>query len=83
MKIALDYDGTVTADPIMWRVFVSLAVGYGHDVRIVTSRFPSDEVPNLGVLVYYTSMKPKARYLNDSGWMPDIWIDDKPHRIFA
>ena len=81
MKMALDYDGTYTRDPAFWHSFVVSAVAAKHDVRIVTSRYPNQEVPNVGVLVLYTCMEPKMNYLASMGWMPDIWIDDHPERI--
>jgi hypothetical protein len=42
MNIALDYDGTTTRDPGLWSGFVLAAVAAGHDVRIVTMRYPSE-----------------------------------------
>jgi hypothetical protein len=83
MKIALDYDETYTRDPALFDCFIAMAVKNGHDLRIVTSRFPSEEVPSIGPLIYYTSRKPKGQYLANEQWLPDIWIDDAPQRIFG
>lgn len=42
MNIALDYDGTYTADPDMWLRFVEEAQAAGHKVFIVTMRYESE-----------------------------------------
>lgn len=38
LTIAIDFDKTFTADPVMWRRFVVLALGSGHRVVMVTGR---------------------------------------------
>lgn len=77
MLIALDYDGTYTADPVLWDAFIKKAKERGHEVKIATMRFPSEPVPDVGCEVVYTERK--AKY----GCMPaDIWIDDRPHFLF-
>jgi hypothetical protein len=81
MRIALDYDGTYTRDHGFWRSFVTSTIAAGHDVRVVTQRYPEEEVPDVGVLVIYTCRTPKMRHLADTGWFPDIWIDDHPERL--
>lgn len=79
MKIALDYDNTITADPGLWSAFAELALSKGHSVTIVTSR---DEVfaplPEMGIPIVYCAYKAKARC-----FQADIWIDDDPRRIFT
>jgi hypothetical protein len=76
MVIALDYDGTYTADPPLWDAFIQSAQARGHTVKIVTMRFASEEIVNPPVEVIYTSRNAKSAYLK-----PDIWIDDSPHWI--
>jgi NADPH:quinone reductase-like Zn-dependent oxidoreductase len=87
MHIALDYDGTYTADPKLWSAFVALAKVQGHRVSIVTMRYdggaevlaPSicDQVDD----VIYTGRKAKAEYVKAQGEHVDVWIDDKPRFI--
>ena len=38
MLIALDYDETYTADPVLWDRFIGDANDHGHTVWIVTAR---------------------------------------------
>jgi hypothetical protein len=78
MLIALDYDGTYTADPELWNAFILKARELGHNVKIATMRYPSEPIPDVGCEVIYTSRKAKF------GCMPaDIWIDDNPHFLFS
>ncbi len=77
MLIALDYDGTYTADPMLWDRFIADAQRCGHEVKIVTMRFPSETIDEPPVEVVYTSRK--AKY----GAIPaNIYIDDSPHWLF-
>ena len=77
MLIALDYDGTYTADPELWDLFISAARQRGHEVKIVTMRFPSEPIENAPCEVIYTSRK--AKY----GAIPaQIYIDDTPQFLF-
>ena len=74
MKIALDYDGTFTEDPVLWKKFVALAESRGHEVICVTMRYPHEPVPvEVPCRVIYTSRKAKAIAVN-----MDVWIDDSP-----
>ena len=78
MLIALDYDGTYTADPELWKAFITKARERGHEVKIATMRFPTEPIPDIGCEVIYTSRKAKF------GCMPaQIWIDDMPHFLFT
>lgn len=87
MKIALDYDGTYTADPQLWNFFLGLCKARGHDVRIVTMRYPEDKIDWLDlnevyqVPVIYTSNMQKREYCDSIDWHPTIWIDDSPEFI--
>lgn len=83
MKIALDYDGTYTADPALWDRFISLAKRSGHEVHIVTMRYPSEPIKGAyGVTaVHYTSRLAKAKAVAAKGLAFDVWIDDRPELI--
>ncbi len=77
MLIALDYDKTYTADPGLWDEFIASCASRGHEVNIVTMRFPSEPIEGLSIPVIYTSRK--AKY----GAIPAaIWIDDTPQWLF-
>lgn len=89
MKIALDYDKTYTLDPVFWEEVSLLAEKYRHEIRIVTYRDPIvdnvDDKTNI-VDVIYTDGIAKKFYCqwfadNKKGWMPDVWIDDRPEVI--
>jgi len=43
MLIALDYDGTYTADPIFWDTFIASAQSHGHGVACITMRHEASE----------------------------------------
>lgn len=87
MKIALDYDGTYTADPRLWFAFVKLAQTLGHTVLCVTMRSKEearDMDPELIVEVSQlicTNRKAKKPFVEDLGINIDIWIDDNPEWI--
>lgn len=90
MKIALDYDGTYSADPALWSAFIQIALASGHDVCIVTARSDRlDRTPPLvdleeEVRVIYTRGIAKKWFLEHFGeFIPDIWIDDRPESIFS
>jgi hypothetical protein len=73
MRIAIDYDGTYTADPKLWNVFIAHAEQAGHEVTCVTMRYPHETI-EMPCKVVYTSRRAKAKAFD-----ADIWIDDKPH----
>lgn len=82
MRIALDWDETVTKDPLMWIEFIKMVQDHGHEVMIVTFRDPGLPVEfDPGIHVYYTSYKAKRRYMKDQGIDIDVWIDDSPECI--
>lgn len=78
MRIALDYDGTYTADPALWYTLILAARQCGHEVVCITMRYPTEpiEVP---VPVIYTSRQAKVAFMEERGEKVDIWIDDSPH----
>ncbi len=81
MLLALDYDGTYTADPALWEGFIRDARIAGHEVICVTMRYPSEPI-EMSCETVYTSRQAKMSFMNSIGRLPDVWIDDKPHWIF-
>jgi hypothetical protein len=76
--IALDYDGTYTADPQLWDSFIAMASGRGHQVVCATMRYDSEPI-DVPCEVIYTARQPKMAALAALGILPAIWIDDQPH----
>jgi len=85
MRIAIDYDGTYTADPDLWDGFIKAARAAGHKIWIVTCRRGDDEerqdikVP--GAFIVFTAMMAKKAYCEQRLLNIDIWIDDDPASI--
>lgn len=77
MLIALDYDGTYTEDPDLWNEFISKAKERGHDVKILTMRYPHEQIDIIGIDVIYTSRKAKYNFIP-----ANIYIDNEPGRLF-
>lgn len=75
LHIALDYDGTYTADRGLWDEFIALARGRGHVVKIVTMRYENykETIKEPPCEVIYTARKAKMM-----SYLADIWIDDQP-----
>lgn len=85
MLIALDYDGTYTADPVLWDRFIELARSRSHEVHIVTLRADCEPV-RLGAhvdRVHYTDRAAKRPYMQAKGLTVQIWIDDMPDFILG
>lgn len=95
MKIALDYDGTITEDVQLWVWFVQVCRTRGHDVRVVTFRAPEDLTGDMvdfqqatedwdgfnRIPIIFTDRTPKREYCKSIDWEPDLWIDDHPDLI--
>lgn len=86
MTIALDYDGTYTADPKLWDVFLEAAYALGHKVVIMTMRYECEAIDSAlhrqshaGII--YTARQSKKDYCREHGIHIDIWIDDNPYWI--
>ena len=77
MRIALDYDKTYTADPMLWDEFIYAAQARGHTVFVATMRLPSEPIEDVSLPIIYTSRKAKSSVVK-----ADIWIDDCPQYIF-
>ena len=89
MLIALDYDGTYTADKEMWDVFIHQARLRGHEVIIATMRYDitegdavrGDLEGNVDKIIF-TERKAKKASVRQQYRDPDIWIDDNPEWLF-
>lgn len=89
--IALDYDDTYTADPVLWANFIITAHNLGHKVICVTARrdtYENREEMNrnfthflINIPIYFCNLKSKQREMDDKGVKVDIWIDDSPFAI--
>ena len=84
LNISLDYDHTFTADPNLWRQFISDAQRCGHTVVCVTGRRePPDfsREPRLPDSVPIVCVGPngfKRDAAAKAGYPINIWIDDMP-----
>lgn len=86
LVFGLDYDGTFTADPDLWRQFISSATARGHAVVCVTARrTPPDfsREPRLPdcVPVVCAGQTYKQHAAAKAGYPVNIWIDDMPELI--
>ena len=90
INIALDYDGTISADLDLFLELIKVMKKGGNDVRIVTYRGNNLELAafnkeiidfsnRAGVPVIFTSAMQKKTFCRDYyDWVPDIFIDDQP-----
>lgn len=79
--IALDYDGTYTADAGLWDAFIANCEARGHRVVCITMRHPHEAIsPPCEVI--YTGRKAKLAHAASIGLVPKIWIDDMPELLF-
>lgn len=88
MKLALDFDETITLDPLFWLAFTQLARHAKHEVTIVTSRPASyyktsdynEDIEGFAkeanVKIIYCDGYPKRTFFS-----ADVWIDDRPESI--
>ncbi len=91
MNIAIDYDDTLTADPMLWKAFYDSAKGSGHQLWCVTCRRRTTdnadivdeflEVYGMMMPVLFTDMGSKLEFVRKMGLHIDIWIDDMPSSI--
>jgi hypothetical protein len=84
LNIALDFDGTYTADPTAWNEFIELMQRQGHNVYCVTMRAESEGRAVRQALAgkvdgfFFTDRKAKQPYMFERGININIWIDDQP-----
>lgn len=89
MNIGLDYDGTVTADPVAFCDIAQLFRARGHKVYIVTMRYPSECMNDTSLVnfaqyvdgVIPTSRLSKEKAAIDLGIKIHVWIDDHPQAV--
>jgi hypothetical protein len=81
MRIALDYDGTYTRDPVLWAKFIADCVGRGHEIICVTMRYEDEMLSDFPCEIVYTGRKGKVGFMAKRGRPVDIWIDDMPHLL--
>ncbi len=87
MNIGLDYDGTITEDPDAWLEFCQIMVRSGHNIWIVTMRYPSegqdidDRFYQVVKNVVYTNRQPKRAACQARGIDIHVWIDDNPEAV--
>lgn len=88
MKIAFDYDGTISEDLYGWASVMQMMQERGHEVFVVTFRDRKyDKNENLIFLesqynVYYTGGVAKKWWCEHFGpGEVDVWVDDNPNAI--
>ena len=90
MLIAIDFDDTLTADPIMFRTLIAVMQSFGHRVVCVTARRDTNENRlniesyfrkyGIDLYVHYSALGSKLDYMERIGVKVDIWIDDDPRK---
>lgn len=83
MNIGLDYDGTITEDHDFWLAFYYSAKASGHNVTVITMRYPEEVINDFPAHVIYTSRKAKKNFCDEAGFLIDIWIDDNPRWLLG
>lgn len=94
MKIGLDWDGTVSADPITFGTVVRSFLDAGHDVSVVTWRGPPDPASGWGsngrwedIDLVFENWGFRLPVVYCSGrakrecFRADVWIDDNPAAV--
>ena len=90
MRIAIDFDDTLTRDAALWRSFIASCRSLGHQVVCVTARRDTDDnresidwwliAHGIELRVYYTGLASKVDYMAKRGIKVDVWIDDDPRK---
>ena len=93
MTFSLDFDGTFTASPWLWRQFISNATDAGHRVIVITRREPTESnrsavstslgtaARRLSAILLCGAAVQKADAAAAAGYAVDVWIDDQPQTI--
>lgn len=88
LKIGLDWDHTCTEDVYGWFEFVKMMVSRGHQVYIVTMRYPQEclDIPQVFLDavtgLFPTSRQAKKEFMLKQDIPIDVWIDDNPKAIY-
>ena len=90
MRIAIDFDDTLTMDAALWRIFIASCTSLGHSVICVTARRDTDDnnesisqwmrSHGIDLRVYYTGLASKVEHMKKLNMPVDIWIDDDPKK---
>lgn len=90
MRIAIDFDETLTKDALLWSRFIESARTLRHEVVCVTARRDTEEnhedidawmyEHDIELPVFFTALRSKVDYMESRGMKVDIWIDDDPKR---
>lgn len=91
LTIAIDYDETFTADPLLFSEFIQMAKSNGHRCYLVTARRPTHENYEqidaaldhwkCQMPVVFSSLGSKIEKMKSMGLSVDIWIDDEPEKL--
>lgn len=90
ISIALDYDGTVTSDPVGFQALAKLLRGRGHRIRVVTMRYESECLNDPDFVSFAqacggfiaTGRRAKKEYCASIGHTFHVWIDDNPEAVY-
>lgn len=88
LLMALDYQGTITADIPFWINFIKMTESAGHRIVIVSmctneeKALIDDRVHEACPWIVPTCGRAKKEFLDTFGIVPDIWIDDQPEAVF-
>ena len=90
MLIAIDFDDTLTADPVLFRTLIAVIESFGHRTICVTARRDTSENRldiegyfrkyGIELYVHYTAGASKVDHMARIGVKVDIWIDDDPRK---
>lgn len=86
-NFGFDFDGTLTEDPELFKLFVFMLRKRGHQVHIVTMRYASegqDIVKEWGSLVdgiHFTRRQAKRPHMEELGIKIHIWLEDTPRAV--
>ena len=83
MNIAIDYDGTYSVDPEMWKEVFRTFRNWGHCVYCVTKRYEllSSDIQKEMTIPIIHATKSKKEAVRKHGIEIDVWIDDNPASI--
>lgn len=88
---AIDFDGTITATPDIWKAVVEMLRAKGSDAWVVTQRrdteenreeirqfLKSQDFPFMAIL--FTNLAPKTWAAEKRGLRFTQWVDDSPEK---
>lgn len=86
ITIGLDYDGTVTSDPVGFAMMAELLRARGHTVIVVTMRYQSECLNDPAFVSFVqnvdawmaTGREAKRPFCDSVGVKIHVWIDDNP-----